>query len=228
MGFGLLFLGLSLVLAMTAYGVLPSFIGFFLCMYACFRLEPYDAQFGRCAWAMGGVGCYFMGVSALQLVLLIGKNTLLSDFAENLQPVTEAVFYFSQLCLLLALSSIAAETGRTRTARACKRNIVIYILLFALYIAANVLVSRGWEYSRYCLLYLTLSRFLVLVMTMVQVFACYMWICREGEEEEEQREAESRLNRRFTKRFRHAPANETVKEEEEPKWIRDKKRKKRR
>jgi len=227
MGFGVLFLGLSLVLAMTAYGVLPSFIGFFVCMYACLRLSAYDDQFRPAAWALGAVGSYFMAVSILQLVILVGKNTLLSDFAENLQPVTEAVFYVAQLFLLVALSSIAAGTGRIRTARACKRNIVIYILLYALYIVANVLISQGWEYSRYCLLYLTLSRFLVLILTMVQVFACYMWICREGEEEEEQKGTESKLNRRFTDRFKRAPEGEAETKEEEPKWIRDKKRKKR-
>ena len=42
MGFGLLFVGLTLVLSMTAYGVLPSFLGYFLCMYACFKLSPYE------------------------------------------------------------------------------------------------------------------------------------------------------------------------------------------
>ena len=131
MGFGILFFGLSLVLAMTAYAVLPSFIGFFVCMYACFRLAQYDEQFGKAAWAMGAVGSYFMGVSVLQFVVLIGKNTMLSDFADALQPFTEGIFYLSQLFLLLALSSIARDTGRERTARACKRNIVLYMVFFA-------------------------------------------------------------------------------------------------
>lgn len=225
MGFGLLFVGLSLILSMTAYGVLPSFIGYFFCMYACFKLSPYEPGFKRAGWAFGAAGCYFLAFSLLQLIVLTGKNTLLSDFSENLQPVTEAVFYASQLFLLPALSAIARDTGRTRTARACKRNIVIYLVMFALYIAANILVSQGWAYSRWALIYLTLSRLLVLALTMIQVFSCYMWICREGEEEEEQMAAESRLNRRVTSAFKkEQPTQE--KTEEIPQWIKDKRKRK--
>ena len=225
MGFGLLFLGMSLILAMTAYGVLPSFIGCFVCMYACLKLADYEDLFRRSAWAFGATGSILMANSVLQLVLITGKNTLLSDFSENLQPFIEAVIYLCMLFLLPALAAIAKETGRMRTYRACRRNMVLLLLMFLLYIAANVLISLNWAYSRYCLLYLTLSRFAVLIFTMVQVFACYMWICREGEEEEEREGAESRLNERVTRVFKKKKEEEPV-VEEVPKWIKDKRKRK--
>ncbi|MBQ9468320.1 MAG: hypothetical protein IJU52_04875 [Clostridia bacterium] len=228
MGFGLLFVGLSLTLSMTAYGVLPSFIGCFFCMYACLKLAGYERLFKRAAIVFGAAGSYLMSVCLLQIFVLTGKNTLLSDFTGYLQPVTEAVYYLCHLFLLPALGAIARDTGRLRTARACRRNIALYIVMFALYIAANLLIHLGWKYGNYCLVYLTLSRVLLFVLTMVQVFACYMWICREGEEEEEQKNAESKLNARVNAPFRkkQADAPASAPDEEVPKWIRDKKKRK--
>lgn len=226
MGFGLLFFGFTLVLSMTAYSVLPSFIGYFLCMYACLKLSSYEKKFRVSAWIFGIVGTLFMLFSFFSLSVMISKNTILSDSQEYLQPVSELVFYVGQIGILPSLASIARDTGRTRTAFACKRNIVLYVVMFALFIASNILVSKGWEYSRYCVLYATVSRLVVILMTMIQVFSCYMWICREGEEEAEKEEAESKLNRRVTRHF-DKKAEESAETEEEPKWIKDKKRKKR-
>lgn len=227
MGFGLLFVGLSLTLSMTAYGVLPSFIGCFFCMYACFKLSRYEGSFMRAARVFGGAGCYLTAVCLTQVFVMTGKNTLLSDFTQYLQPVTEGVYYLCHLFLLSSLAAIARETGRVRTARACRRNTVIYILMFVLYVAANLLIHFGWRYGNYCLIYLTLSRVLLFALTLVQVFSCYMWICREGEEEEEKEHAESALNARVNAPFRRKKeAARPTPEEEEPKWIRDRKKRK--
>lgn len=149
MGFGLLFVGLTLVLSMTAYGVLPSFLGYFLCMYACFKLSPYEKRFRFSAWAMGAVGTLSLMYTLLQLVILKSGNTQLSDFANNLQLANELVFYFGQFALLPALAAIAKETGRRRTELACKRNMGLYTVMYGLFIAANILLRNNWEYSRF-------------------------------------------------------------------------------
>ncbi len=223
MGFGLLFVGLTLVLSMTAYGVLPSFVGYFLCMYACFKLSSYEKHFRFSAWAMGVVGTLSLMYTLLQLVILKSGNTRLSDFANNLQLANELVFYFGQFALLPALSAIAKETGRRRTELACKRNMGLYAVMYGFFIAANILLQNDWEYGRICLVYVTVSRLLVAVLTMVQVFSCYMWICREGEENEET-ELPGFFNRRVD---RFGKREEEKKEaEEESKWLRNKRRKK--
>lgn len=227
MGFGLLFIGLSLTLSMTAYGVLPSFIGCFVSMYACLKLSEYEKSFSRCAFVFGGAGCYLMAYCLMQIIVFTGKNTLLSDFTGNLQSFTEAVYYLCHLFLMQPLGAIARDAGRERTARACRRNTAIYILMFILYVAANLLIYNGWAYSRYCLIYLTLSRVLLFALTLIQVFSCYMWICREGEEEEERSLSESKLNARVNARFRrNADADDSAPGETEPKWIRDKRKRK--
>ena len=99
----------------------------------------------------------------------------------------------------------------------------LYTVMYGLFIAANILLRNNWEYSRFCLVYVTVSRLLVAVLTMVQVFSCYMWICREGEENEEP-EAPGFFNRkgnRFGKK-----EDEKEEAQEEPKWLRNKRRRK--
>ena len=222
MGFGLLFLGLTLVLVMSGYAVLPAFIGYFLCTYACLKLSEYEEKFKRSAIVFAVVGVLSLAQSALQLTVLISGNTLLSDLAGYSELFFEAVFYIGQWMLLPALIAIARDTGRTKTVFACRRNQVLFILMFVLYIAANILVRTGWTYSRWALVYAIVSRFIVLILNLVSVFSCYMWICREGEEEEE----ESRLNAHFSKIFRKKEPEPA--EPELPKWRKDRERRKRR
>ena len=103
MGFGLLFFGFTLVLCMMAYSILPSFIGYFVCVYACLKLSEYEDAFKRSAKIFAGAAVFFMMQSFLALAVRISGNTLLEDFAETVQPVSQAVFYIGQLGLLPAL-----------------------------------------------------------------------------------------------------------------------------
>lgn len=193
MGFGILFIGYTLILCMSGYSVLPSFIGYFICLYACLKLSEYEDHFKISAIGFGVGGSIMMMQSMMQLLVLTDGNTLLSDFASMTVPFFELVLYGVQMTLLPALVAIARDTGRKKTVFACKRNMILFPIMYILFIVANVLVSAGSAYSGYLLLYLTLSRYGMLILMMIQVFSCYMWICREGQEEEE--EEESALNK---------------------------------
>lgn len=199
MGFGILFVGYSLILCMTAYSVLPSFVGYFICMYGCLKLSEYEDRFKISAIGFAVGGSLMMMQSVMQFIVLTDGNTLLADFSEMTVPFFELVIYGVQMTLLPALVAIARDTGRTKTVFACKRNMVLFPLMYVLFIVANVLVSSGSAYGQYLVIYLTLSRIAVLVLTMIQVFSCYMWICREGQEEEEE---ESALNKHVTAPFK--------------------------
>ena len=192
MGFGILFFGYTIILCMSAYGVLPSFIGYFICMYACLKLSEYEERFKISAIGFAAGGSIMLMQSVMQLVVLTDGNTLLSDFSGLTVPFFELVLYGVQMTLLPALVAIAGDTGRVKTVFACKRNMILFPLMYVLFIVANVMISSGSAYSGYLLIYLTLSRYAVLILTMIQVFSCYMWICREGQEEEEE---ESALNK---------------------------------
>lgn len=228
MGFGLLLVGYTLVLCMSAYTALPAFIGYYIIMYGCLKLAEYEERFRTAAWVMGGAACVFACQSMMGLLNMAEGNTLLSDLSENLQPVFEFAFYASQLVLLPALAAIARDTGRKRTEFACKRNILLLALMFCMYLVCNYLIRDGFEYSRYCIMYLLASRYLALILMMVQVFSCYMWICREGEEEEESAQEESKLNRHFTRPFGKKDRQEEAPKEELPAWrkVRDKRKRK--
>ena len=199
MGFGILFVGYSLILCMTAYSVLPSFVGYFICMYGCLKLSEYEDRFKISAIGFAAGGSLMMMQSVMQFIVLTDGNTLLADFSEMIVPFFELVIYGVQMTLLPALIAIAKDTGRKKTVFACRRNLVLFPLMYILFIVANILVSSGSAYGQYLVIYLTLSRIAVLVLMMIQIFSCYMWICREGQEEEEE---ESALNKHVTAPFR--------------------------
>ncbi len=213
------------MLCMSGYALLPAFIGYFICMYACLKLSEYENKFKWSAGAFGAVGVLSLMKSVLQWTVFFDGNTLLADFAENIQPFWELVFYVGQWMLLPALLAIAKSTGRTKTVFACKRNGVLFFLMFVCYVVANILIRVEWEYSGYCLIYAVGSRFVVLILNLISVFSCYMWICAEGEEEKEQ--SESALNSGVSKFFKRKEDEIQKSSAEEPKWIKDQKRKKR-
>jgi hypothetical protein len=212
MGFGILFVGYSLILCMTAYSVLPSFVGYFICMYGCLKLSEYEDKFKISALGFAAGGTLMMMQSVLQLVVLTDGNTLLSDLASLAVPFFELVIYGVQMTLLPALAAIAKETGRKKTAFACKRNMVLFPLMYLLFIAANLFVSKAGPYAQILMVYLTLSKIAVLLLTMVQIFSCYMWICREGQEEEEE---ESALNRHVTAPFKRKDGENGAQQQKE-------------
>lgn len=204
MGFGILFIGFTLVLTMIYYPALPSFIGYGVCAFACFKLSAYEGKFKLSGVSFAAVGTAALVNSVLQIVWLLGKNDALKSFLDGAVPVFTAIFYLGQILLLPALIAIAGDTGRKKTVFACWRNGVIFILLFGLFIAANILKTNE-TYAPYCVIYIAVSPFIVLILNMISVFACYMWICPEGEEEREQ---ESALNRSVTRHFGKNKAQE--------------------
>ncbi|MBP3321004.1 MAG: hypothetical protein J6M12_01490 [Clostridia bacterium] len=206
MGFGILFIGYTLILCMSAYSVLPSFVGYFICMYACFKLSEYEDRFKISAIGFGAGGSIMMMQSMMQLLVLTEGNTMLADFASMTVPFFELVLYAVQMTLLPALIAIARDTGRRKTVFACKRNMVLFPVMYVLFIVANILISGGSAYGNYLILYLTLSRYAVLILVMIQVFSCYMWICREGQEEEEEESALNKhVNAPFVKNKKEIP-----------------------
>ena len=205
MGFGILFIGYTLILCMSAYSVLPSFIGYFICMYACFKLSEYEDRFKISAVGFGVGGSIMMMQSMMHLLILTDGNTMLSDFAGTTVPFFELVCYGVQMTLLPALVAIARDTGRKKTVFACKRNMVLFPVMYILFIVANLLVSAGNAYSNYLFIYLTLSRYAMLILMMIQVFSCYMWICREGQEEEEESALNKHVNAPFVKNKKEIP-----------------------
>lgn len=197
MGFGILFIGLTLVLTMIYYPALPSFIGYGVCAYACFKLSEYEGKFKLSGVSFAAVGTAALVNSVLQIIRLLGKSEAPGAFLDGAVPYFTAIFYIGQILLLPALISIAKDTGRKKTVFACYRNGVIFALLFGLFVAANILKTND-AYAPYCVIYIAVSPFIVLILNMISVFACYMWICPEGEEEREQ---ESALNRSVTRYF---------------------------
>ena len=207
MGFGIVFIGLTLILTMTAYGVLPAFIGYFICAYGCKKLCEDEDKFKLPRLVMTVAGVLGIVDMVLAIVGYFGKNETVNDISGGFGLAMDIVLFACALTLLPALRKIAADTERKKTAVGCIVSTVILTVCLAIELVAVVLVTLGVSNPITAVLswYTLIIPFAVLGILIVLTFSCYMWICPEGEEEMEQ---ETMLNRRVTSAFRKTEQND--------------------
>ena len=189
MGFGLIFIGYLLTFLLSlagGYGCYPALVGCFVLLYAQTKLTEYEQSFKYSFFAT-----IPMSLCALFDVLMSGAElmeTTLPGFlgwAETEVAIRYADMIFKlafHALLLLAVARIAADTGLDRVNRAANRNLVVYVVYFAL-AAIAAMLPAGLEIAPYIfiaqfVLYLTCA-----VLNATTLFSCYMHICDEGDQD---------------------------------------------
>lgn len=207
MGFGIVFIGLTLILTMTAYGVLPAFIGYFVCAYGCKKLCDYEEKFKLPRTVMMIAGMLGIVDMILAIVGYFGKDQTVLSVSGGFGLAMDLVLFACALTLLSALRKIADDTGREKTVMGCNVSAAVLTVCLIIELVAVLLVIFGVSNPITAVLswYTLIIPFAVLGVLIVLTFSCYMWICPEGEEEMEK---ETALNRRITSAFRKTEQND--------------------
>ena len=174
------------------FEIFPDLAGYVLFFLAMRKLKPYAKGFG-----LAKPVCYpLMALGSVkfiaQLLSLTAKYTGLS-FGESFEGVIANVLgaceYFKFAILMLfclfvfcGIMSLSKEVGLPKISKfalaAVIYNLVYFTVRFSSYVFPFTDAQKVFLYYVY-----TLMWFLLLMISIILVFQCYMYICYEGEEE---------------------------------------------
>ena len=200
MGFGTIFIGYVLL-----FNLIPGYTDVFACLLMALGLTrtiPFEERFRRPFYlvllTVLPTGASFV----LEMLGLLGISVG-GWYLENMYPLLRAVlFLFVTLDLLLAVDRIAEVTDIPALRVSAFRNRIFTGIYYGLCIFSNLGFAADSILAKIAL-YAVFATILVGLITHFLnaklLFSCYMWICREGQEEEEE---ESALNRHVTAPFK--------------------------
>jgi len=194
MGFGLILMGYILANDVMKLSFVPSIIGYALMSWGCIKLNDYNVRFKRCAIPL-------IPSSILSIYLFCDRilkldSPIFTDTAVKAVRAVEAVSYACFMALLMvAIVSIAKETGLDKLAFRAARNMVIIFISESIYLIATCLptgnISGGMAY---CAMMIRLLR---VILDTLLLFACYRMICSEGDEDMPAKEIKTPILRKM-------------------------------
>lgn len=185
MGFGILFLGYFTGMVMfLGYLSVLRLLGAFIMLFAAFKLRTYNKAFALLLWACV-VNIVFYGFATVLDVLgYVGSAFALGDAANTVMAVLKTPMTFAlNMCMLVAIRSIAKETQSQKLFFSATRNIVFYCILFALELAALL----PYELTRRLSVPAAVCSLVLSVLNMLLIFGCYARICDSEDAEMERK-----------------------------------------
>ena len=179
MGFGVMLIGyfITYVMALNTYGVFFRLIGYMVICRAALRLLEYDKKFVYPFY----ISVLLTALSALEsanfvyrLVALTPNATveLLANTVGYIDAVAVLVFHTT---LLLAIRSIARDTGVSKIAVSAVRNLIVILLYFGLYAVSFLPLPVNMAMP------LFLVNLLWILLDVALLYSCYYRICDEND-----------------------------------------------
>lgn len=189
MGFGLLFVGYSALFYIPFRGldVFCDVIGYILILIAAKKLAEYHNSFKNLERIMYFLIVVGAGTLILQICGLFSLPT--NGFLEIWELINTASMLPFHYILLHSLAAIADQTGVTKISQKARRNFVIGVIYYLLILFLSVFetLEMPWASTSRVLNVIAsvayYSGYLWLILNLIQIYSCYMWICREGDEE---------------------------------------------
>ena len=193
MGFGLLFIGYLFMYSFpyNGFDVLPDLIGFIIAFFGVRTLADYG-----CGWDV--LKRYFTIIlpsSAVTLLFqVLGLLGVDIGFTVIWDYIYTAFLLVYNILLLVAIYKIADDTDVKSIKAKAQRNLILGIGYYALMLFFNFPISfvqklREYLSANYSLgLILFIFGYLWLFFNISVIFSCYMWICKEGDEDMPERE----------------------------------------
>ncbi len=189
MGFGPLFLGYLFIFSFSYRGfdILPDAIGFLIIYFGLRKLSEYGYGFNNLKKYMYFLFPASLITFVLQILSLTGyQNDLLTEIWNCVYIPLMLVF---NLMLLVSIKNIATDLDLKVIRVRALRNLVITVIYYGLTLffsiptsfissLANTLIEK---YAMGLVMYIL--GYVWLFLNTILIFSCYMYICKEGDEE---------------------------------------------
>ena len=186
MGFGLMFIGYFFVYVMS-YVFIPKLVGYLIMTWAALKLSAFDVKFKKCIPLLGAL-------SVVSIYMLVGGvlNSAGTDVvffnqtALNIVSLTEEALTLAfHFFLMIAISSIARDTGLENIRFRSMRNLVVIGVAEIVYIVVTLLPKEKIQVVFFMALVL---RLLWIILDLILLVSCYRMICEEGDEDMPEKE----------------------------------------
>lgn len=183
MGFGLLLFGYLAAFVMS-YSFVPGFIGLAIMMWASIKLSDYEPKFKRCLPVLiplSIASIYVYGAGLFGKLLNI-KLSIFPEAVVGSVKIIEQLLTVAFLSLLMiAIASLAKQTGLDKLAFRAVRNMFILCLGEGAYLIALCLPSG--QVANVIANVALIVRALRIILDLMLIFACYRMICQAGDED---------------------------------------------
>ena len=194
MGFGLLFIGYLLFFSFPYKETLnlpPDFFGFIISFLGVRTLAEYG-----CGWE--NLKKYFTLMFPASILNIAIQITNLSGYLTGVGEIWayiyEALLIVYNTLMLIAVYNIAKDTEVKSIQAKAKRNIFLMLVYYAVMFIITLPITQitdiykylesNYSFTLVMFIYNYLWRFLNLAL----IFSCYMWICKEGDEDMPEKE----------------------------------------
>lgn len=165
------------------FDILPDIVGFILAFTALRSLSEYSEGFETLKKYLYLLLPSSLVTLVLQILVLTGSKQNL--FFEAYFTGYTALLAFYNILLLTAIKKIARETELKSLEARAMRNTVLAILYYAALLFSYLPFDFVKNVSSHPTYKVTLFLFGYIwqALNFVLIFSCYMWICRQGDED---------------------------------------------
>ncbi len=189
MGFGFMFIGTFFFwsLKIGNFDVLPDFIGYLMLLHGMNCASKYCKNFSVAKTAAYVGAVLSAGIFLMQSLELLGMDYASTRIEYYLNTANQAVRIVFVMILLLAIFSLAKETGAEKTEKRSLFSLMTVPIFWLGYIVIGVLNYLSLITNEKVLSAALLCEIIYVALAATAVFSAYMWICVEGDENMEKK-----------------------------------------
>lgn len=181
MRFGILFIGYVSLFICKGVDIFPDIIAYIIIFIALMRLSEYNINFKKAKLTLYPLMVTTATNDTLQILKYFKyENIFLNNMLYTINLVIFIIYIYF---LFKGIYELADEVGRTKIAASAKRNWYIVLIYTVISIIIKLEIPEIKSLSMYYGLLYFISGLLWIILSASMIFSCYMWICREGDED---------------------------------------------
>ena len=181
MGFGLMFVGYFFTYLISLV-LFPRILGYAIMMWATVKLSAFDLKFKRCLPVLGGL--FLVSAYSFAGDIVNHFNLATSFFNEHVLNIVsageEALVVLFHIFLMLAIGSIAKDTGLDKIRFRAMRNLFLIVAAELAYTVVIFLPKNKVVQTVFAAT--VILRFIWIFLDLILLASCHRLICEEGDE----------------------------------------------